>query len=564
MNFNDYNYQRPDLSLFKMELEQGLDSFKNAENSIDQIAAFQQVTQKRADFDTMMNICHIRHTIDTTDSFYEAENDYFDTVLPEYQELVNQFYDLLLTARFRPELEAKFGKQLFVIAELVRKTFEPDILSDLQEENKLTSEYSKLNASSQIEFQGKVYNVSGLAPFEQSKDRDTRLAAATAKWGFYAQHEAEFDRIYDGLVKVRHRIAQKLGYTNFVELGYTRMIRSDYNADMVAVYRRQILQEVVPIVVKLRARQAKRLGLEKLEYYDEPFKFQTGNPVPKGAPAWIVENARKMYSELSEETRDFFNFMMDNNLMDLENKPSKSPGGYCTFIAKHKAPYIFSNFNGTSHDIDVLTHEAGHAFQAYESRQLGVSEYSFPTYEAAEIHSMSMEFLTWNWMELFFKEDTAKYKFMHIESSLSFLPYGVAVDEFQHIVYENPDLTPAERRKKWREVERKYMPDREYTNNEYLQNGGFWQRQGHIFASPFYYIDYTLAQICAFQFWQKDNADHAATWEDYLRLCRAGGSLPFLELVKLANLKSPFDPSCVKSVVTDIAAWLENIDDSTF
>jgi M3 family oligoendopeptidase len=177
---------------------------------------------------------------------------------------------------------------------------------------------------------------------------------------------------------------------------------------------------------------------------------------------------------------------------------------------------------------------------------------------------MSMEFLTWPWMRQFFGPDTEKYRFMHLGGAIQFLPYGVAVDEFQHIVYEHPDMTPAERNAAWRQLEKTYLPHRDYDGIDFLENGGFWQKQGHIFNMPFYYIDYTLAQICAFQFWVKDRISHETAWADYLRLCKAGGSRSFLGLVQLANLRAPFDDGCVESVLGEIKAYLEKVDDSKF
>jgi M3 family oligoendopeptidase len=388
-----------------------------------------------------------------------------------------------------------------------------------------------------------------------------RKKAVTATSGFFAEHEEEFDRIYDELVKVRTEIAQKLGYKNFVELGYYRMMRTDYNAEMVAKFRQQVKDFIVPITTKLRERQQQRIGVEELKFYDENFEFQTGNAAPKGSPEWIIDNGQKMYNELSKETGEFFKFMNDNNLMDLVAKKGKAGGGYCTYIENYKSPFIFSNFNGTSGDIDVLTHEAGHAFQVYSSRHFEIPEYNWPTYEACEIHSMSMEFFTWPWMELFFKEDTDKYKFAHLSGGLLFLPYGVSVDEFQHWVYENPEASPKERKNKWREIEKVYLPHRDYDGNVYLENGGFWQRQGHIYGSPFYYIDYTLAQICAFQFWKRSRENQEEAWKDYAHLCQLGGSMSFTKLVEEANLISPFEEGCVESVVGEIENWLNSVDD---
>ncbi len=564
MNFTDYQYVRPEIDQFTKDFKAKLVEFKEAVTFETQSAIFKSINELRDEFQSMYNICLIRHTINTKDNFYEEENKFFDENNPSYQALNSEFYQCILDSKFRKELEGKWGKQLFIIAELSLQTFKPTILSLLQEENKLSSEYTKIKASAEIEFEGKQYNLSALAPLEQSKDRDLRKRAKAAKWNYYKSKSAIFEETFDKLVKVRTEIAKKLGYDDFIKLGYARMLRSDYSAENVANFREAVRKYIVPLATQIHERQRKRLGLAELYYYDEDFRFESGNPKPQGEPKWVIEGARKMYSELSDETNQFFNFMIDKQLMDLVNKEGKASGGYCTYIAKFKSPYIFSNFNGTSGDIDVLTHEAGHAFQVFSSREMGINEYHWPTYEACEIHSMSMEFFTWPWMHLFFKQDTDKYHYAHLTGALTFLPYEVAVDEFQHVVYENPEMTPKERNSAWRNIEKKYLPHRKYGDNEFLENGGYWQRQNHIFASPFYYIDYALAQICAFQFWKKDQENHEAAWSDYLRLCKAGGSQSFLDLVELANLKSPFEEAVIEEVVGSIQDWIIGIDDSKF
>ncbi|HBT19453.1 MAG TPA: M3 family oligoendopeptidase, partial [Clostridiaceae bacterium] len=389
-----------------------------------------------------------------------------------------------------------------------------------------------------------------------------RKAAYEAYSGFFAQHEEAFDRIYDQLVKVRHKMAKKLGYDNYVKMAYDSLLRTEYGPEEVKGYREAILTHIVPLVKELRLRQANRLGLDSLKYYDEAIEFLTGNATPKGSPEWIIDNGKKMYSELSPETKEFFDFMTDRELLDLVTKKGKQAGGYCTYIADHKAPFIFSNFNGTSGDIDVLTHEAGHAFQVYSSRHYEVPEYSFPTYEACEIHSMSMEFFTWPWMELFFQEDTEKYKFSHLQSTLLFLPYGVTVDEFQHFVYEHPEATPAERKRAWRDIEKKYLPLKDYEDNDLYNRGGFFFKQLHIFTAPFYYIDYTLAQICALQYFMRSRKEGDKAWQDYVALCKEGGSKPFLELVELAGLKNPFLPETIPGILPEIKGYLDSVDDT--
>ncbi|MFX3632725.1 MAG: M3 family oligoendopeptidase [Candidatus Pristimantibacillus sp.] len=562
MKFSDYTYERPDVKEFEQKFKEILHAFSSANSYEEQDLAMTCINKLRSEFDSLQQIAAIRHSINTTDLFYKEEQDFFDEAGPIVQEFITNYYDALVHSPFRAELEKKWGSQLFQLAELSLKTFSPEIIQDLQQENKLQTEYAQLIASAKILFEGEERTLAQLTPFGQSTDRQIRKGAEEARFGFMSENEEKFDRIYDDLVKVRATIATKLGYNNFVELGYDRMCRTDYNAEMVANFRKQVEEFIVPVATKLRERQRGRIDVEQLLYYDENISFKSGNAKPKGDPEWIVKNGARMYGELSPETDEFYTFMQENDLMDLLSKKGKQGGGYCTYISEYKAPYIFANFNGTSGDIDVLTHEAGHAFQVYESRSYQVPEYSFPTYEACEIHSMSMEFFTWPWMDYFFEEDADKYRFTHLSAALLFLPYGVSVDEFQHYVYANPNATPAERKKAWRDIEHKYLPHRDYADNEYLEQGGFWHKQGHIFSTPFYYIDYTLAQICAFQFWKKMHEDRDDAWASYLNLCRQGGSLSFTELVKVAGLISPFEDGCVTSVIGSIEDWLDSVDDT--
>ncbi|MDZ5712940.1 M3 family oligoendopeptidase [Jeotgalibacillus haloalkalitolerans] len=561
LKFSDYEYKRPDLEQIKAEFNQQLEAFRDAQALKEQEQIILKINQLRDDVSTQGNLAFIRASINTKDEFYENERNFFDEAGPEFEELSTLFYQELVKSPYRRELEEKWGTQFFDLADFSIKSFKPEIIPLLQEENRLSSEYSRLVASAEIQFEGEVLTLAQIDPYTESTDRQIREKAVKAKFDFFAENEKKFDELYDKLVKTRHQIAQKLGYKNFVDVGYLRMLRVDYNAEKVAKFRDQVRTYIVPLATKLRERQKERIGVQDLMFWDESLAFLTGNANPEGGPEWIIEKGKQMYQELSPETNEFFTFMNERELMDLEAKKGKEAGGYCTFIENYEAPFIFSNFNGTSGDIDVLTHEAGHAFQVYMSRHTDIPEYVWPTHEAAEIHSMSMEFLTWPWMENFFGEQTEKYKFAHLSSGILFLPYGVAVDEFQHRIYEKPDMTPAERKAVWKELEEIYLPHRNYGDHNYLNSGGVWQRQGHIYEAPFYYIDYTLAQICAFQFWKKSREDFDAAWKDYVHLCKLGGSKSFTELVKEANLKSPFEEGSLESVVKEIENWLDGVDD---
>ncbi|MEB7425592.1 M3 family oligoendopeptidase [Mammaliicoccus sciuri] len=564
LTFKDYQYEQINIEEKEKQTKSLLNEFDNAETVDQAIEAINEINKIRNHTDTHYNLAYIRASIDTHDEYYNKERDFFDETMPKIQHLDHLFYQSLLKSKFKNDLIAHFGQQLFSLAEVALNTYNPSINDLLVKENKLVSEYDKLIASADIEYNGEHLNLSQFSKYLINEDREIRKDAFKAREQFFAEHLEDLDRIYDGLVKTRHEIALKLGYENFVQLGYNRMQRIGYDATDVKIFREQVKEHVVPITEDIKSQHAKRIGVDNLKAYDNNFTFKTGSPKPQISTEEIVKNAKKMYHERSKETGHFIDFMIDKQLFDLEAKKGKESGGYCTIINDFKSPFIFANFNGTQGDIEVMTHEAGHAFQVYESLKYSVPEYYFPTSEACEIHSMSMEYLTYPWMSIFFKQDTEKFKLAHLEDNIKFLPYGVAVDEFQHFVYENPDISSEERRKAWSNLENKYFPSVDYDNIQHLENGAFWHRQGHIFASPFYYIDYTLATICAMQFFIKQEADPEQAWSDYLKICQIGGSQSFIDIMASVQLQSPFEKGTVKSIIETLYKATQNIDQSEF
>jgi M3 family oligoendopeptidase len=555
-SFPDFAYERPTREANEAAFRAVLAELDRAASMNEAIAAVEQIDSIRAAVATAYNICYVRYSIDTRDEFYKEEKAWFDQHLPATEAWRMDYYRSLISSPHREALKAKFGEQLFNTAELSIKTFQPELIEDLQAENKGYSEYTELKGGAQIELEGATYNLSSIVPLEQVADRAARKRASKAKWDWMGEHQERMETIYDDLVQLRHGMAQKLGYENFVPLGYARMNRTDYGPEQVANFRRQVKQFIVPIAKELAAKQAERIGVDRLRYYDNNFRFPDGNPTPVGEMSDTIAAARKLYDGLSEETGFFFRMLEDRKLMDLEAKDGKATGGYCTYINDYGAPYIFSNFNRTSHDVDVLTHEFGHAFQVYSSRHQKPMEYNWPTYDAAEIHSMSMEFFAYPGVPDFFGDAAKKYFDGHLDGAIRFLPYGCAIDEFQHLVYENPQWSPADRNAAWKRLEAEYMPHIDYTDHAFLTQGTYWQSQLHLFGMPFYYIDYCLAQICAFQFWLKDEENHENAWADYVRLCRAGGSKGFLELVELAGLENPFLDGVMEKIAAKVTKRL--------
>lgn len=507
---------------------------------------------------TMMSLCYIRSTIDTTDEFYAAEQEYNDELTPLLTEKSQEFSKALCASPFRRELEKKWGTLLFTNAELSMKGFAPELVPLLQEENALTSQYQKLYASAKIDFDGKVLTVAQLTPYKQSADRAVRKAAYEAEGSFFDANREQFDEIYDKLVKNRTAQAKKLGYENYLELGYIRLNRNCYGPADVAQFRRQVVESMVPVVAEIKKAQAKRIGIADMKLYDDNFFYPDGNATPQGTPEELLAAGEKMYTEMSPETAEFAKLLFGNELFDVLAKPGKAPGGYCTSLPAYKAPFIFSNFNGTAGDVDVLTHEAGHAFADYvAARTIPILDLRSPTMEGCETHSMSMEFFTAPWHRLFFKEQTEKYEVSHAEDALIFIPYGSMVDHFQELMYTHPEMTPEERNETWLKLERQYRPYLDFEDLPFYSRGAGWQRQLHIYQYPFYYVDYCLAQSMALQFWMESVKDWNAAWKKYLKFVGMGGTRTFVDLIRESGLLSPLDDGSIAKIVEPVSKWLK-------
>ncbi len=548
MKFKDMPYKRPDLGEIEKAYAGITERFQTAQNADEQYALILEHEKLADAFDTMAVLAEIRHTIDTTDAFYEAEMAFFDENGPLVEEYRQRFCRAVVESSDRAALEKKTGPVFFKNFELALRSFSPAVIDLCQRENALTTEYEKLLASAKIDFQGGVYNLSEMQKFTIVEDRAVRRAAWEKITCFSQDNSARLDEIYDELVKNRTEQAVRLGYKNYVQLGYDRLGRNCYGPDEIAAFRRLVVRDVVPVVARFKAAQARRLGVDHLMYWDDPCQYPNGNPKPVGNRDALVDAAQKMYREMSPQTGEFFDFMKENELFDLESKKGKAGGGYCTSIPGYHSPFIFSNFNGTAGDVDVLTHEAGHAFADYTARENPLSELRCPTMEAAETHSMSMELFSRPWDELFFGGEAARFHEYQLEEAFDFIPYGTLVDHFQTEMYEHPELTPDERRAKWLELEHLYRPWIDFGELPYFSVGGGWQRQHHIYSDPLYYIDYCLAQTTALEFWAASEKDWHEAFERYLTFVRAGGTKTYLELCQLGGLVSPFEDGTLKTV----------------
>ena len=561
MLFSDMPYVRPDVSFLGEKIQEHVEALKNAQSFAEADAAYAALEKVFSGVETAVTLCFIRHSVNTEDEFYAAEKEFMDEAMPHLQELQQGAQLAFYHSPWRPDFEKKYGSLLFTNTEIQLRSFDPKLIPDMQEENRLTTAYGKLIASAQIPFEGQVLTIPQLGPYKESTDPEMRRKAWLAQAGFYTEHQKELDDIYDKLTALRTKMGRAMGYENYVPLGYDQMQRNCYTEADVKKFRQAIIEYVVPVADRLYRQQAERLGASyPLSYADTAPMFFTGNPKPQGTADDILAAGKKFYHELSPEASAFIDVMFQNELLDVLSRKGKEGGGYCAGIPDYKVPFIFANFNGTQGDVEVLTHEGGHAFAGYTARDIFPMELQSPTLESCEIHSMSMEFFAWPWAEDFFGDQADKYRYSHLTGALTFLPYGTMVDHFQHIVYEQPDLAPDQRHEKWAELTKIYMPWIKLGDMPFWGEGKAWQRQSHIYERPFYYIDYCLAQSVALQFWALMQQDRDDAWKRYYKLVKLAGTRTYRELVAAAGLNDPFEPEGLKAACEAAAQWLDGCD----
>ena len=558
-DFRDLKYTRPDLDKFTEIIKNArlrLMTAKTIEAADEALGEYEIAISS---FDTQYALCQILHDLDTSNEFYNDEIEFFDEASARVQELSSALLSGLLTSPCAESLKAKYGPMIFRKAKNQKEIISSEIIDDLTEESRLENEYSQKQSEAEIPFKKKNLNLSLIQPYLQSTDRNVRRESHIALDRYYMSRKETYDKIYDDLVNVRTAAAQKLGYSNFTELGYKRMERYDYTREDVAAFRDNIKKYIVPLTQQIRKLQQERLGVDRLMFHDLPCLFAEGNPTPVVSKDTYEEAAGQFFRTMFGATPSFFDVLSEHGYTDLLSRPVKSTGGYCMYLEDYCIPFIFMNGNGTFDDVATVVHEGGHAYAALQGAESSpFVECLSPTLETCEIHSTSMEYMSYPFMDIFYGKQAEQYCELHMTDGLLFLPYGCMVDEFQHIIYDNPHMTPDERHEIWKMLEQTYQPFINYDENDtpFHALGGAWMKKDHIFTTPFYYIDYCLSQICALELWDESRTDIKEALEKYNTLCQLGGSDTFLNLIKRSGLESPFKLDVIKRLAFKCASFL--------
>lgn len=479
----------------------------------------------------------------------EADRIYREEVGPVIADGESALVRALLASDHRDAMAARFGTHLLRRFERVVASLDP-VNRDLRvETGRLAQRYSRRIAGAEVEISGERMTLAMAASYGLSEDRNIRRDAFMAVRNWFIEHRGELAGIYDDMVRLRTRMARNVGFLNFVPLGYQGMGRTDFGPEESALFRQSVKDHVVPVMRLLLERQRDALGLDRLEPWDVAFDPSTTLPRGVAPVESQLDNAAKIFEQLDPLLADHFALMRREGLIDLENRLGKRSGAFCTYFPDEPRAAILCNSVGDSDDVRTLLHEMGHAFQKWESIPIDMVTLQSPTSETAEIHSMGMEYLSLPLIDAFFPQEmAARFRSGRWKKTVTLLCYASTVDEFQHWVYDHPDATPDERDAEWRRIWDLYQPVVDYGGRDDLKSARWYQQQ-HIFQAPFYYLDYAIAETVAMQLAALDQQNHERAMATYLQLCRMGGTMSILDVVRTAGLRSPFDPQVMKDMM---------------
>ncbi len=553
--FNEYPYKRIDFDdlskrfIYHTNKLAKAGSFSSAYYELVETDYLQKV------FITYAGISEVGYTNNSYDELYAEEEKFFNKIKPRFDLLVQKRDDVLLGSPFKEEFKKLIGEEFFASASLKKRTVSESVLELMEADNKLSQEYSDIRSRLSIKDDGQVLTMPEINKKTQSEDRNVRKKYDTLLQKMMMKASKDYDRIYHEMVKIRTKIAEKTGFESYTDYCFHKHGRTSYGRKELEIFADNVEKYIVPVALRMFEEQEKRLGHE-IKNYDESTLFTDRKVRIKKDP---LESFTKIFSKLSPETKVFFDELMEKEFFNIELRKGKTNGAYSLYIPLCNMPYIFQTYNETEGAVQTFAHECGHGLHAYMHRGDVIHGVSIETADISETHSMSMEYFVWQDIEEIITENVEVYKYRQLRDSLAFIPYGTAVDMFQTRVYDNPDMTPDERRKLWQELEKRFLPWKNYEKDLFYWQGRRWQNQMHVMKWPFYYIDYVLAQVCALQYFLLNEEDHEKAWNSYIKFIKDSGKYSFVDSIKKAGLSSPFDDNLLEEISEKIDAYIKGL-----
>lgn len=501
----------------------------------------------------------IAYTCDTADPAKEAANLRWSSEIAPLaaEQQVRLARRLVELGYTRPDLETVL-RGFRTDIEIFREENVP-LFAQLEE---LTTAYQKVTGGLEVEWDGERKTIPQLQPFLKERDRAVRERAFRLGAEAYLAHRDEMAALFDRMYALRQNVARNAGFSDFQAFTFRAKHRFDYTPDDCAAFHRAVERTVAPAVERLMAYRRERMGLDTLRPWDTQVELDTRDPVkPFRDVAGFVEPAHRVFTALDAELGAQFRRMVEERLLDLESRPGKAPGGYCTTLSWRGVPFIFMNAVGVADDVNTLVHEAGHAFHDFAAHRQPLIWQRSTTHEAAELASMSMELLATPHLQqptgYYTAEEARAVQVEQLEDILVTLAHIASVDAFQRWIYTSgAGGDAAARDAAWLEIRGRFERGVDWSGLE-AERIARWYRQLHIFEYPFYYIEYGIAQLGALQLWRASLEDPGKALERYKRALALGGTVSLPEIYHTAGARLVFDDEGMGTLVALVEQRLD-------
>ncbi len=508
------------------------------------------------------SVANVNYSCNTADPALEEANLRFTSeIRPQSEEYTVKLSQKLLdTGYTRPDLETTLRR-----FRTDRDLFRAESIPLEQELQKLNAEYNRTTGGMTVNWRGTDIPIPRLSPFMLDPDRDTREEAWRLQFKPYTDNRDKIATIFDNQIEKRQQIARNAGFENYRDYTFQSKYRFDYTPEDCATFHDSVEATFVPAIARRFERRKQLMGLDTLRPWD------TAND-PQGLPPlrpyetvdeW-TGRTRDIFDKVDPVFGDYFGTMIEENLLDLESRNGKRPGGFCTSFPHRKRPFIFMNASGVGSDVRTLLHEAGHAFHGFESSNLPFIYQRFYGSEMAEVASMSMELLAAPYLGkehggFYDADEYVRARVEHLDGVLEIFAWVATVDAFQHWLYTDPAAADRDARDaKWLTVWERFNPGIDWTGLE-TERTARWYKQLHIFLYPFYYIEYAIAQLGALQVWRNSLQDQAKATADYRAALALGGSAPLPALFERAGARLVFDAPGMQELVDLIESEIDSL-----
>ncbi len=507
---------------------------------------------------------YVKKSLDTTDTEKEqAFLDYVNEVAPKARVADQALKERLLTLDVQDDDMVLPLRNMRNEADLFRKENVP-----LQTElAKLDNEYDKETGGLKTEWDGEEKNLVQLGLYLKDPDRTVRERAWKTMMDLWLGSRETLNKLYMDMLGMRCQMSDNANLPDYRAYAFRDRGRFAYTPEDCFTFHEAIETAVTPAARRIYEKKRKALKLEVLRPWDVDVDTSNTPPLkPYEGQAELIQGSLNILNSVDPELGRYFATMAEEELLDLETRPGKALGGYCTTLHVRKRPFIFMNGVGIHDNVQTLLHEAGHAFHVFETAELPLIWQTDYPMEFAEVASMSMEMLAAPYLTkenggFYTASESARARIEHLEGLILFLPYMAVVDAFQHWVYTNPEaaLNAANCDATWDALWDRFMSGVDWSGFEDARMTG-WHRKPHIFSSPFYYIEYGMAQVGALQVWRNSLTDRAGAIEAYRQALALGGTKTLPELFAAAGAEFRFDTAMLTELVELVERTIEELE----